>query len=209
LYWTRIDEDGNVVAPSNEPRTYGQYTEEQQELAYDPNVVWVGSFVDAMVHFGIFPDRQNFKAFMFEVNDKGVRKGWDLTYERCLSPNVGDIQFPYLDAEYPPQNGIYRLHNLPGAPGDSADPGELLNSPQPVKGQGDLWGGRNKNEFFKDVKIAIDGTFGLHILRRGDRVRKAWHHPQNGDVREVYALRPLGEGVSHIPTIAGEQPIIV
>ena len=209
LYWPRIDDKGVIVPPSTEQKTFNQYLGDDQALEYDPDVVWVGSFVDAMVHFGLFPDRQNFKAFMFEVNDKGVRKGWDLTYERNLSPDIGEKTFPYLDTEYPRPNQIFRLNNLPGAPGDSADPGEIINSPSPIKGQGDIWGGRNKEQFFADVKIAIDGTYGLHILRRGDRVRKAWHHAQNGNVKEVYALRPLGEGGSHIPTISGEQPITV
>ena len=208
LYWPRID-DGKLVLPSKDQKTYGQYVGEKLALPYDPDVVWVGSFIDGVVHFGIFPDRQNFKAFMFEVNDKGIRKGWDLTYERCLSEDVGERQWPYLDAEYPRQNEILRLHNLSGSPGDSADPGELTNSPKPVTGSGDIWGGQDKAEFFKDVKIATDRTFGLHILRRGDRIRKAWHHPQNGDIKEVYALRPLGEGMSHVPTIQGEQPRIV
>ncbi len=209
LYWTRIDDKGVVVPPSTEEKTFGQYVGDDLDLEYDPNVVWVGSFVDAMVHFGLFPDRQNFKAFMFEVNDKGIRKGWDLTYERNLSPDIAEKTFPYLDTEYPRPNQIYRLHNLSGAPGDTADPGEIINSPKPATGGGDIWGGRNKEKFFADIKIAVDNTFGLHILRRGDRIRKAWHHPQNGDVKEVYALRPLGEGGSHIPTISGEQPITV
>jgi len=211
LYWTRLDADGKVVEPSTEPKTYGQYLGDDLELPYDPNVVWVGSFIDAMVHFGIFPDRQNFKAFMFEIYDKGPDKGWDLTYERNLdAPDVLETRtFPFLDSEYPRPNELLRLHNLPGTPGDSADPGEITNSPKPIRGTGDIWGGLNKEQFFADVKIAVDTRFGLHILRRGDRIRKAWKHPQNGEMKEVYALRPLGEGGSHVRAVGNETPVIV
>lgn len=201
LYWPRVDDEGMIIPPRRDG-TYDPNT----TAKYDPGVVWVGPFTDAMLHFGLFQDRQLFKAFMFEVNDKGPGAGWDFTLERCL--NIGDTTWPHLDATYPPMNQMLRLHSLSGAPGDTADPGEIMNSPSNVGEVGALFPSGMAKEY-KEVTIAVDPQYKLHILRRGDRIRKDFRNQRNERRKEVYSLRPLHEGTSQIAGVRGEQPQVV
>ena len=199
LYWPRVDEEGVAITPG-----YNGTYDPQSTDAYDPNVVWVGPFTDAMIHFGLFADRQLFKAFMFEVNDKGPADGWEFTLERCL--DIGETAWPHLDATYPPRREMVELRALSGAPGDTADPGEIKNSPTNVGGEGTLFPSVSAKEY-KVVTIAVDPQYKLHILRRGDRIRKDYRGQQGHERRkEVYSLRPLHEGPSIIPGTRGEQP---
>lgn len=208
LYWPRVDEEGSLI-PFDSPKKGYNVSTLQPDAVYDPDVVWVGSFADAMIHFGIFADRHLFKAFMFEVNDKGPAGGWDFTLERCL--NIGETAWPHLDAVYPPTNQMLVLHSLSGAPGDSADPGELMTSPKSGTATGALFPSATIKEY-EELLIAVDPQYNLHCLRRGDRIRKTYKETdgqKRGVLREVFSLRPLAEGSSHIPGMKGEQPIVV
>ena len=205
LYWPRVDEEGNPIPLTNPTKGY-DLDRLPTDAIYDPNVVWVGSFVDAMIHFKVFKGRSFFKDFMFEVNDKGPAGGFNFSLERCLG--LGETKWPHLDATYPPANQMLALHSLPGAPGDSSDPGELLTSPARSGVTGELFPSPSK-KVYDEILIAVDPQYQLHILRRGDRIRKSFKDQQRGIVREVFSLRPLAEGDSAIPGVQSETPIRV
>ena len=234
-FWPRVDAKGAPVKPDSTDclvrhkhdgahgecklSPSGGYSKESQKLERDNNVVWVGSLVRALVHFGIFPGYHQAKSFFFDSADSNVRldtrtgkplnaspRQFRLGFERC-SKLVGT--WPYNDSKY--SERLY-LHSIVGSGLErSQDPGEVIDSPTVRTDDKDLWTQTTAIEF--NPTIAVDTRLGLHILRRGDKLIKATSIPRAGqnaeERREIFVLRSIAEGTSRVPVVAGEAARMV
>lgn len=197
-YWPRLDEDGKIIAP-NPDGVYGP----EAAGEYDPDVVWVGSMVDGLIRLQVFTDRVQAKTFGYEAGDKP--HWFEFRFERCID-RASDLH-PYTGSKY---TDPLTIRAFPGAAGDTVDPGETKNSPKRGgTSEDDLWasaGGR----VFDAPEITIDRRFGLHILRKGDRVTKKWKHPNRPTpITEIYVLRPLSEGTSRVQVAQANRQTVL
>jgi len=170
------------------------------ELVRDPDVLWVGPFLDGLLYLNIFPDLHRAKTFFFEVNEMD-KHGFEFKYFR-VKKGKKDItsEWPYEDIEYE-KSGLI-LRRISGKEGDSIEPGEIMNSPThtPVTSD-DIW--QTVPDIMDwDVVIREDNKHKLHILRRGDKIVKTFYFPLLKEViTEEFVLRPPSEGSSKIPMV--------
>lgn len=204
-YVPKVDEDGEYIE-SNDDGTW-----EGVEGRPDPTVVWCGPFLDALVHFGVFRERQSVKVFMFEAND-GAKKA------NNTQLHIARIKTPVLDSE-PWNNGynaeygeLMRLMSLPGRSvnaGRSFEPGDVIDSAVAADNAANPWDVRT-TRVHNSPTIAIDPVHKLHILYRGDKIRKKFKAPGLDEpVVEEFVLRKPSEGSSRIRLAQGQREVVL
>jgi len=203
-YWPRIDGTGKVM-DANADGTY------EDTGRFDPNVVWTGPFIDGLVHLGIFGGRNpkdarhNTKVFFYERMDKG-REQFGLVFERAI--DLGKGRWPFSQAKYGPP---LDLRSISGRSGQSVEPGDIKNSPSIKVNAESIWEQKPEQAAWVP-EILVDTKFGLHVLRRGDRLTKTWTGRIRGKrqtVTEVFVLRPTDEGTSLVPAQKGDTELIM
>lgn len=239
-FWPRIDAQGKRVEPDSmdclvrhhhgnptagevkagllecELSPSGGYSPEKQKLKIDPDVVWVGSFMAGLVHFGVFPDEHTAGAFMFDAADAHIRKNEKgIANNRFVLPNRLGIEriagklvgeWPYNGSKYAER--LY-LHRLSGSGLEGAqNPGDVLNSPRRRTDEVDIW--QQTTSITYDPIINLDTRFKLHILNRGDRITRITKGGEANTSRtDIWVLRPAAEGSSRVPVVDGEQARVV
>ncbi len=168
------------------------------EMVPDPNIVWVGPFLDGLLHLNIFSDLHRAKSFFFEVNEPD-KHGFELKFYRVKGKKPVTSEWPYEDVKY---SKPLILRRISGKEGDSIEPGEIINSATSVPVDADdIW--QTEPDIMDwDVQIREDKKHGLHIFNRGDKFVKTFYFPLLKEViTEEFVLRPPGEGTSKLPMV--------
>ena len=202
-YWPRIGPEGKLLDANDD----GSYEDTGR---FDPNVVWAGPFIDGLVHLGIFGGRNvkdarhNAKVFFYERMDKGPEQ-FGLVFERAI--DLGKGRWPFSQAKYGPP---LDLRSISGRSGQSVEPGDIKNSPSIKVEAESIWESKPEQAAWVP-EILVDKKFGLHILRRGDKLTKTWTGRVNGKrqtITEVFVLREPSEGSSLVPARKGDSELI-
>lgn len=208
-YWPRIDRAGRRIKV-NDDGTYAAKDGEGKDYAYDPDVLYVGPFLDGLVRLGIFTGvdskaaRHTAKTFFYEVNDKPSFK---FTIQRAKT--LGAEDWPYTGTKY---GEALNLRSISGrGSGESVEPGEVRNSPSVTRSTDDIWETQQGPVVFDPI-ISVDKRYGLHMLCRGDRVVKTYRVRRGGKMitaSETFVLRGQDEGSSYVaPRNASEEKVV-
>ena len=155
----------------------------------DPDVIFVGALSAGLVWLKLFADRMIYKNFMHEVNHQ--------TDGRC------EATF-YRDGQESVRLGEIVLDN---------EPGDIINSPEVLPSavsakiardraaSGDMWRDAYTSDEWDPI-VRVDNRFGLHYLKRGDKIvlhAKGWPRPGSPEIERTYILKPPSEGESFVP----------
>lgn len=198
---------------------------ENAESVYvpDPDVLWVGRLIDGLTALGVFSSRKFAKSL---INTMPAGAEGPISGLPGRLTGGGKVGVWFKPAE-PRQEMIkaaatglmdpwqrQRDMVLQGeaptiALGDvikDAEPGEIINSPRTLeRGQEsatevDMWEA-GLTEFEFNPRIRLDNRFGLHYLKRDDEIiieGEGFPRPSSPRFREVWRLRPISEGTSHV-----------
>ena len=199
----------------------------------DPDVIYIGRIIDGLVWAGVFASRQTGKHLLDSVGGGGERRVSGLAGLLRGGESANFIFEPVIRNEMieSAKNGV-----LDGAPevrdrilnGESprlnlsafikdTEPGEVINSSHPAgalltnaTSSTDMWAERAAESDWVP-EIRVDSRFGLHYLKRGDKLRvqtDGWPRPSSPLATNEYILRPPSEGPSHVPTRSAEDGVV-
>ena len=190
------------------------------QFAPDPDVIYVGRFLDGLVAAGIFENRALAKTLLNNIpagrsfKQSGIAGrftggGSVEMWFKPATPRVEMIETAEAgEFDKTITDMILRDGKTPaismGTIIKNAEPGEIRNSPDVVDitpsadEEVDLWkAGRTASTF--DARIILDKRYGMHYLKRGDEIElrtMGWPSPASPEMHRKWVLRPLGEGPS-------------
>ena len=177
----------------------------------DPMTIWAGPFFEGLQWLGVLPDdRMKIKSFFTEVADKSLAHGGHGKYSFTFYRSRGDSTLWDGDRPAEPSNGWadgLQIINMWNIHGDRFEPGEIKGPSPGGQGTGDpFWGtqGMAGEDIYADWNpdILVDGRYGLHYLRRGDKITLTFPVPRRNlpVVERTFILRPPNEGPCVIPS---------
>jgi hypothetical protein len=180
-----------VRVPGSDPET----PRLEPVMVPDPDVIWVGAISNGLVWLKLFQYLRLYNSFMGEVNSG--------TEGRC------EATF-YREGQSAVRLGKVIKDNQPG---------EILNSPETAPSVVDPRAAAEREDMWRESYVAdewdpivrIDRRFGLHYLKRGDRIVlhfKGWPRPNTPETERVFVLKPPSEGNSFVPAAKESADIV-
>ena len=212
---------------------------EHPQMVPDPDVLYVGRLLDGLVWTGVFDDRTLAKHILDSTGNSGdqrvsgisgILRGGEfaaVTMQPVLSretveaaqdgvfDQASDIKNMILDEGRSPTINLSAFIK-------DVEPGEVINSSHTThktitagviaagSTPGDMWAERLAEADW-NPQIRLDSRFGLHYLKRGDRVHietKGWPRPSSEPRAMDWVLRPPAEGRSDVQSSEGQTGIV-
>ena len=196
----------------------------------DPDVLWVGRLLDGFVALGLFSSRSFVKNMLKTVTSGRTTRPPGLPGTLRGGGEVGFSITPVFRAEMyeslqkgqlerMSQQVLDRIKKFEspeialGEPIKHNEPGEVRNSPVfdinaslTEDEMDDMWASQMASDEW-DPKMRRDTRFGLHYLKRGDRIDvnvQGFPRPSTEYTEHTWILRPLSEGSSYVATQSGD-----
>ena len=200
----------------------------------DPDVLWVGRFLDGLTAFGVFSDRQFAKNMINNIpagrtfRTPGIAGrftggGTVQMWFKPVEPRIEMIKAAstgvlYNDSQIKDMIMEGKSPTISiGTIIKDAEPGEIRNSPEVIEAsqsledeEVDMWeAGLTESQW--NPRIRMDNRFGMHYLKRGDEITivgEGFPRPGTPHFELKWRLKPISEGPSLIQQDSSDNDTI-
>jgi|TARA_R110000823_G_scaffold29554_1_gene85594 hypothetical protein len=197
----------------------------------DPDVLYVGRFLDGLVDLQVFESRKLAKNLINNIpagatfRQPGISGqftggGKVNMWFKAAEPRA-EMYEALAKGQFSGQPEVETLIRNGEAPTiaigtiiKDAEPGEIINSPTvvdvPPGEEVDMWEAGLTESSWKP-KIRLDRRYGLHYLKRGDEITisgAGWPKPRVQPFEHKWVLKPRSEGRSLVQQDAGGNDVI-